>query len=248
MNYDAIADLYARQYASYRDDIGFYSRLADRLGATRVLEVGAGAGRVTVPLARRGLSLTGVDPSGRMLDRGRAHAVAEGVEVEWIQADIRWLDLNRRRWPLAIAPFNALMHLYSVDDQDRALERIRAHLEPRGTLAFDLYLPRFGPQGVLRHELETFVDPDGSRTDVIVVQRVDEAAQLATTTYLVDTVAPDGALSREVLELTQRYFTRFEVERWLRAFGFRAAFAGNLEGGRLGPESRHLVVTALLEG
>ena len=155
---------------------------------------------------------------------------------------MREFDLNER-FPLIIAPFNALMHLYTLEDQDRALECISAHLEPGGVFAFDLYQPRFGPEGVLRHEGETFMDADGSRTDVLVRQRLDRTAQLAFTTYFVDRIEPSGMLHREVLELQQRYFTRFELERWFRP-QFRLELHGDFDGSRLTDQSPLFVGTA----
>ncbi len=235
MNYDTLADLYDRQYANYRDDIAHYGRLAEKLGANRVLELGAGTGRVTVPMARRGFIMTGLEVSPAMLERARTRSEREGVNVRWLEGDMREFDLNKQ-FPLIIAPFNALMHLYTLEDQDRALERIRAHLEPGGVFAFDLYQPRFGVEGVLRHEGETFLDPDGSRTDVLVLQRIERTAQLAFTTYFVDTIGPDGSLKREILELQQRYFTRFELERWFSP-KCRLELHGDFDGSRLTDES-----------
>ncbi|NJK43136.1 MAG: class I SAM-dependent methyltransferase [Pleurocapsa sp. SU_196_0] len=176
------------QYASYRDDIAFYARLAERLGVTRVLELGAGSGRVSVALARRGLQVTALEPSQRMLEFGREHAAREGVSVDFVTGDARSFELPHP-YPLVIAPFNMLMHLYTLGDQDDALERITAHLEPEGVFAFDLYQPHFGPEGVLRHEGETYALPDGSRLDVFVLQRIDRLAQMAFTTYHCDTIA-----------------------------------------------------------
>ncbi len=239
MNYDTLADLYDRQYAHYRDDIAYYGRLAEKLGAHRVLELGAGTGRVTVPLARRGFIMTGLEVSPVMLERARARSEREGANVRWMNADMREFDLNER-FPLIIAPFNTLMHLYTLDDQDRAFERIRAHLEPGGVFAFDLYQPRFGPEGVLRHEGETFLDPGGSRTDVLVLQRIERTAQMAFTTYFVDTIQPAGAFKREIFELQQRYFTRFELERWFRP-KLRLELHGDFDGSRLTDESPLLV-------
>jgi SAM-dependent methyltransferase len=230
MNYDSLAALYECQYANYRDDIAFYGRLAERLGANRVLELGAGAGRVSVPLARRGLEVTALELSPVMIERGQAFASRERVSIEWIQSDMRDFDLGRT-FPLVIAPFNALMHLYTLADQDRALERITAHLEPGGAFAFDLYQPRFGLENVLRHEGETFNETDGTRTDVLIRQRIDRTAQLALTTYFVDRIGPGGALSREILELQQRYFTRFELERWFK--DVRLELHGDFDGSRL---------------
>ena len=245
MNYDALADLYERQYANYRDDIAFYARLAERESAQDILELGAGAGRVSVALARRGLKVTGLELSEKMLERGRKFAARENTSVNFVLGDMTDFKLEQQ-FPLIIAPFNVLMHLYSLADQDRALEMVRAHLEPNGVFAFDLYQPKFGLEGVLRHEGETFLQPDGSRLDVFVLQRIDRAAQMALTTYHLDSISSTGILSRQILELRQRYFTRFEVERWLRLQGFRAEFQGDFDGSRLTDSSPNMVVVARL--
>jgi SAM-dependent methyltransferase len=243
MNYDSIADLYERQYANYRDDIAFYARLAEREHAQDILELGAGAGRVSVALARRGLNITGLELSPAMLERGKQFAARENANVDFVLGDMTGFKLEQK-FPLIIAPFNALMHLYSLTDQDRALEMVRAHLEPNGVFAFDLYQPKFGLENVLRHEGETFLEPDGSRLDVFVLQRIDRAAQMAFTSYHLDSISSTGILSRQILELQQRYFTRFEVERWLRTHGFRAEFQGDFEGSRLTDSSPNMVVVA----
>ena len=46
------AALYDYEYRRRRADVSFYRELARRRGADRILELGAGTGRVTVPLAR----------------------------------------------------------------------------------------------------------------------------------------------------------------------------------------------------
>jgi SAM-dependent methyltransferase len=238
MNYDSLAELYKLQYANYRDDIAFYARLAERLGANRILELGAGGGRVCVPLARRGFEVTALEPSPKMLKAAQEYATAENVALEFVCADVRDFDLGQK-FPLIIAPFNMLMHLYTLSDQDAALLCIKRHLEAGGVFAFDLYQPNFGQEGVLRHEGETFVLPDGGRLDVFLHQRLDRVAQMCFTTYFCDTIQPSNTLSRQVLQLEQRYFTRFELERWLT--GFRLEWAGDFAGGRLEEKSPHLV-------
>ncbi|MBB6099133.1 SAM-dependent methyltransferase [Deinobacterium chartae] len=242
MDYDPLASLYVRQNERYYDDIHFYARLAERVGG-EVLELGAGAGRVSVALARRGVPVVGLELSAGMLRFAREYAAREGVTVEWVQADMRSFELERR-FGLIIAPFNALMHLYTAADQAAALTRIAAHLEPGGTFAFDLYVPRFGPSGVLRHEGETFEDAAG-RHDVFVMQRIDPVRQLATTEYLVDTVAPDGQLTRQHRTLVQRYYTRYEAEWMLRAAGLEVtSVSGSFEGDPLEERSAYMVFQA----
>ena len=47
----------------------------------------------------------------------------------------------RRRFPLVIAPFNTVLHLYERPDVEAFLARVREHLAPGGRLVFDFSLP-----------------------------------------------------------------------------------------------------------
>jgi len=247
--YDEFPDLYDAQYQSYRDDLPFYLRLADDVGQP-VLELGAGTGRVTEALARAGNAVVALDASAAMLARARRRLEAAGVDgrVELLEADMRALDLGRR-FPLVIAPFNTLMHAYSLDDQDRTLKGVRQHVEPGGVFAFDLYVPRLGQLGVLRSEpslpgAEPASAAGGGRTDLFLVQHDDPDRQLLSSTYYRDAVAQDGTLKRTVTTLRQRYFTRFELERALRSAGFALSLHGGFDRSRFDKASHHMVGVA----
>jgi hypothetical protein len=58
-----------------------------------------------------------------------------------VQARMEALDLARRDFALATAPFRAFMHLLTVDAQLAALTRIRDHLCADGWLALDVFDP-----------------------------------------------------------------------------------------------------------
>ena len=99
MDYDAFADLYDHQYDVYRDDLHFYGGLGERAGGP-VLEIGAGTGRVTAFLARRGVDITGLEPSERMIDRGRQRAAKENLTLAFVQgAPAPSASTRRSRWP-----------------------------------------------------------------------------------------------------------------------------------------------------
>lgn len=231
MNYDDFADLYDHQYDLYRDDLHFYGTLAERVGGP-VLEIGAGTGRVTAYLARRGAQVTGLEPSGAMIGYAQARAGREGLSLDIVQGDVKTFSLPRR-FSLCIAPFNALMHLYTPNEQLQAIENIRAHLEPGGQFVFDLSVPRYGALNTVRHEGETFYQ-EGKRTDVFLVQRQDEVRQSIVTEYYADTTQAGGGLTRRHYTLTQRYYTRYEVEWLLRCGGFESPrVAGSFQGGPL---------------
>jgi SAM-dependent methyltransferase len=240
VNYDDFADLYDHQYDLYRDDLHFYAGVAER-AAGPVLEVGAGTGRVTTHLARRGVEITGLEPSGRMIARAQERAAGGGLDLKMVQGDVKTFRLEQK-FALVIAPFNALMHLYTPNEQLQALENLHAHLETGGKFAFDLYLPRFGKPNTVRHEGETLHAPDGSRTDIFLVQRHDKLRQHITTEYHVDTTHPGGQLTRRHYTLTQRYYTRYEVEWLLRFAGFESPrVTGSFQGGPLEKGSEVMV-------
>ena len=222
------AAFYDLLHDGYRDDLEFYRRLADD-GGGPVLELGAGSGRVTAALARAGHAVLAVEPAAAMRARGTARLEAAGLaeRVTWIDADMRTLDLGRRV-PLVVAPFHALMHLDTLDDQDAALRAARRHLAPGGAFATDVFVPRFAADGVVR------VEPLGSglQGELLVWQRHDPIAQVVVTEHRLDELDADGRVRRRRATLRQRYFQRFELERALRAAGFdRVRCHGGFDGG-----------------
>jgi len=212
----ADAEFYDQLHDGYRDDLGFYRGLAEDFGGP-VLELGAGSGRVTLALARAGFEVVAVEPAAAMRARGAARLAAAGVvdRVSWVDADARRLALGGS-FPLVIAPFHMLMHLATLDDQDAALSAARAHLAPDGAFATDVYVPRFGPEGVVRME-PAWTGLDG---DLSTWQIVDAVAQTVVTEHRLDRALADGTLHRRSATLRQRYYHRFELERALRAAGF----------------------------
>lgn len=216
--------LYDLEHDGYRDDLGFYRRLAeDQAGP--VLELGAGTGRVTLALAATGLSVVALEPNAAMLERARTRLEDAArrdpgllERVQLLRGDARRLALEAR-FALVIAPFNTLMHLESVADQDAALARARAHLLPGGAFACDVFVPRFGADGVVRSEA-LWSDVAGPGGDLLVWQHHDPVAQRITSHHRLDQIGPDGVLRRRSATLQQRYFHRFELERALRQAGF----------------------------
>ncbi len=125
------------------EDVRYYVDLAAERGG-RVLEYGCGNGRITIPLARNGVEVTGVDLSAEMLDDLRLRLKDEPAEVrrrvKLRRGDMRKVRLNER-FPLVICPFNAFLHLYTRQDVEAFLARARAQLAPRGELVFDVSMP-----------------------------------------------------------------------------------------------------------
>jgi SAM-dependent methyltransferase len=131
-----------------RRDVPFWRNLALNAGGS-VLELGCGTGRVSLPLARAGVRLVGVDRSAAMLalarrriKRGRLHH-----HLRLIEADIRRLpfaSLNSVRrgvaagFALVMAPYGILQSLLRERDLGEALAEVHRVLQPDGTFGLEL--------------------------------------------------------------------------------------------------------------
>jgi len=145
------AALYDYEYRRRRADVTFYRELArQRLGERggAILELGAGTGRVTIPLARDGHTVVALDQSPTMLERLRRRVAAERApvarRVTAVAGDLRSFRLPRQRFALVIAAFNVLEHLYTRGEVHACLRQVVAHLAPGGAFAFDVQLPDLG--------------------------------------------------------------------------------------------------------
>jgi SAM-dependent methyltransferase len=134
---------YTANYAGRIEDVAFYVALAQRAGGP-VLEYGAGNGRIALPIARHGVEVVGVDWSAPMIDHLRGRLRREPVEVRrrvrLVRGDMRSVRL-RRRFPLVLCTFNTALHLFTRDDVERFLARVRDHLAPGGRFVVDLSVP-----------------------------------------------------------------------------------------------------------
>jgi len=111
-----------------------------------VLELGIGNGRIALPMARAGISVTGIDHTEAMLDHFRAQLEAEPPAVRkrvtLVHGDMRTKKLRgQKKFDFVICPFNAALHLYTREDVEGWLACARAHLAPKGSLVFDISMP-----------------------------------------------------------------------------------------------------------
>ena len=218
-----------------------------------IVELGVGAGRVAVPLARRGHRVTGVDNAKAMLDAARATLAREkpavGRRVTLLEQDLRRLDVPAVH-RLALLPFNTLCHFESLADQDKVIAGARRALVPGGWLWLSVFaFDASRPAGVLRAEPEPLPgeakDRPGARTEAFFQQTMDRTAQVTEARFWLDTVAPDGVVRRESMTLRMRWFHRFELERLLAAHGFEVVqLFGDFDGSEYGDASPQLIALA----
>lgn len=228
------AAYYDHAYRSYRPDVGFYVELAR--GSESVLELGVGTGRIAMALAEQGTRVVGIDRMPNMLERFRERLakapkrVRENVELH--EGDLRSVRLEQR-FPLVIAPFNVMMHLYERTDVEQALATVLAHLEPDGAFAFDVLMPDLAAMRRDPHRLyksRPIKHPkDGKRYRYEEAFRYDHARQVQTVSMLFTDLEDEQ--NAFVIPLAQRQFFPCELDALLHYNGFEVdRYDGGFQG------------------
>jgi SAM-dependent methyltransferase len=202
------------------------------LEGAEVLDVPCGHGRIANRLASRGAHVTGLDADAYFLERARADAAERGVEVEYVQGDMRELPWVER--------FDALVNWFTSfgyfdDEGNRAwLEAARRTLKPGGRLAIDV------------HSRDVFMR---NRVPASIVERDGD--------LLVDRHSFDVESGREESErwivrggrvrktaYSVRFYTFTELRSLLLNSGFAGVEAVGHDGKPLTLDSRRMIVIA----
>jgi SAM-dependent methyltransferase len=231
----ADAALYDYEYRRRRADVTFYREIARRRGAARILELGAGTGRVTIPLARDGREVVALDQSAAMLGRLRDRIArlppAVATRITPAAGDLRTFAV-RGRFPLAIAAFNVLEHLYTRGEVTASLQRIAAHLEPGGAFVFDVQQPDLAwliRDPTRRWAKTRFTDPSTGKAMFYSTNHdYDPVSQIALIRLYYEPAdepargaAPARRAPARVVKLSQRKFFPAELEALVAHAGFR---------------------------
>ncbi|BAO77250.1 class I SAM-dependent methyltransferase [Winogradskyella sp. PG-2] len=122
------------------NDLQFYKRWLPKNKDARILELCCGTGRLTLPIAKDGYAICGVDYTASMLEQAKAKAAEEKLDIKYIEADIRTLDLPDK-YDLIFIPFNSIHHLYKNEDLFKALSVVKNHLKNEGLFLLDCFNP-----------------------------------------------------------------------------------------------------------
>jgi SAM-dependent methyltransferase len=196
-------------------DAAFYLELAKEIGGP-VLEIGCGTGRVLLPIAREGVDIHGVDNSGPMLEILRKNLAQESPDVHGRvtlhAGDMREFRLDRT-FPLVTIPFRPMQHMFTVEDQVRALKSAAAHLSKNGVLALDVFYPKFEilHVGMGEERLEAEWSPPDQPATVIRryfrKDAVDKISQNFSLTYIYRSYRNGKLTHEETDTLKMSYYT-----------------------------------------
>ena len=124
-------------------------RLVEACGigpGTRVLDVAAGTGNASIPAAATGATVVASDLTPELFDAGRARAEAEGVELEWVEADAEDLPFEDASFDTVISSIGVM---FAPHHQAAADELVRV-CRPGGTIGLLSWTPEGMIGGLFR--------------------------------------------------------------------------------------------------
>lgn len=131
----------------------FVSRLPLPAGA-RVLDIACGTGAATLPLARRGVTTTGLDMVPKHLAEAEAAAEREGLSIRFDEGFAEDLPYPDRAFDVVISMFGAMFS----QEPDRVVAEMARVLKPGGLLAMANWTPS-GFSGLMSEIPKAFLPP-----------------------------------------------------------------------------------------
>ena len=113
-------------------------RLAELAGDGRALEFAIGTGRVGVPLARRGVPVTGIELSRPMVDQLRTKLDDGALPV--VVGDMATTHVPGE-FTLVYLVFNTISNLQTQAEQVACFRNAARHLVPGGRFVIELWMP-----------------------------------------------------------------------------------------------------------
>ncbi len=141
-------------------DVDFFIDFAQKQGGN-VLELACGTGRLTIPLAKEGVKITGIDNAEEMIALAEEKATKLGLNVDFHLKDLLDFDLNEK-FNFIFCVHNSFSHIDGFENVKQFFSNVSEHLEDDGTFILQVFNPDFffftrDPND--KFPLKTFKDP-----------------------------------------------------------------------------------------
>ena len=250
-----IADWSADMYEideTQTDDVEF---LLKCLGTTpkHVLEIACGSGRILVPLAKAGHTVTGLDLDESML--AKIPSKAEGMDnITWKMADVIAEDWGNDYDAVVIAG-NFLMNIISEESPEYAqrllIEKAKSALKPGGMLYID-YNQTYYPNQWFVYSGERIIwqgtDSHGTNGTMSLSDSTYDAVSgiiHATRRYQLETAT--GVKIHKEIPSVKHYVLLEQLYIWLEEAGFRIEKEyGDYDGNPISEVTGRAIICAML--
>lgn len=233
------------------DDLPFYLEYAEKADGD-VLDLAAGTGRVSIPLADAGHEVWALDLSDTMLEQlGERVKTLDGetqARIHPVKGDMTTFDLGRK-FSLIIVPFRAFQALLTEKDRQACLRSVYRHLDAKGRFIITYVKPMenmakdwIDPTEHLSWEA---IDPHtGNRVRKFLVRKdINLEKQWVYADEVYYTGSNDGTESRVVESSCIHYDYEDNIRQLLAGAGFKVeAACGYYDGTPIGEGSEYIFI------
>lgn len=239
----SFARFYDTIYHNLRDETDnqyFQNEIKSTKG--KVLEIGAGTGRLFMNALNAGADIHAIDISESMLDvlysklPENQHFRVKHANMTDFRTELRF--------DLILAPFRVLMHLLEKEEQMKAINNAYDHLNSGGRFIFDVFVP--DPRQLVQG-LENKLDFEGEYAPGMKIRRFasttpDLIRQTIEVDFHLEWEEASG-LKQDDWKLPLRFFFRYELEHLIERTKFeRYEIFGDYNRSKLDRYSKEFVV------
>ncbi|OZU89568.1 SAM-dependent methyltransferase [Virgibacillus indicus] len=226
---------YDQENDPYTEDIFFLAKWAEMVKGT-IIDLACGTGRASIPLAKQGHNLIGVDLHKGMLEQAKRKS--ENLQIDWFEQDCSRLDLPVKS-PFIFMTGNSFQHFLTNEAQDQLLTSVNKHLDNDGVFIFNTRFP--AEEEILQSAVEEYwksYKEDGQNVDVYTVEEYDALNQIQGCTTI--RRYEDGNERKTNIRL--RYVFPQEMERLINANGFQILHLfGNWKEAPISNDSKEMI-------
>ncbi|MFJ8066424.1 class I SAM-dependent methyltransferase [Psychrobacillus sp. NPDC096426] len=210
-------EMYDHLYEGYQKDLNIILEWAK--SDLPIIELACGTGRLTIPMAKRGFQIIGVDIHEGMLERAKQKAKEQMVSIEFILQDCSQLSIPVKG-SLVFMTGNSFQHFLTNEVQDALLQSVRQHLVKDGLFIFDTRNPLLNELAAVDEYEQKYIDIEGNQIIEFHRDEYDSLTQILHCHTNREIYEGHALLAKEQDGISLRFSFPLEMERMLKNNGF----------------------------
>ena len=201
---------------AYTSELNLLTEWAIKQGGP-IIDLACGTGRMTIPLAKKGFELIGVDLHRGMLEHAKRKAENLVIQIKWLVQDCTVLQLEEKS-PFMFMVGNSFQHFHTNKQQNLVLRSIHSHLETDGILVFGIRFPT--AEELLQPSTEeywkTYIDTiENKEVKVYTISNYNPLEQIQHYTTIRKYMDKGNVVKERRTNISLRYTYPKEMERLL---------------------------------
>ncbi len=104
----------------------------------KILDIGCGAGRTSIPLSQKGFEVTAIDLSPNMIEAAKNQARTHNQKIDFRVMDAVQLDFKKESFDLALFSFNGFEQIPGKKNREQVIKNVYDILKPGGIYLFSI--------------------------------------------------------------------------------------------------------------